>query len=125
MFDQPKKQIDRWVGQESAFLNNGAIDSIWYTFRAIADEITEQQKSVAIRILENYEIHWQVIENSIKSRFFLESLHSRLLLYVPALVGKDEYEYMLGYEFKESGILYSAFFAFNNGQLEWRHIDGG
>jgi hypothetical protein len=124
VFEQPIKHVDRWSGQESICLHGGVINELSYTFSVVGGRSVKYQKDIAVRILNNYDDHWNIIEASIKKRFSLDSLNNRLLVFVPARVGSEEYEFMLGYEFEENGVLYSAFFAFNNNQLEWSHVDG-
>ena len=123
MFSRPQKVVDRWVGVESISLHEGGIDSLAYTFHVVADEITESQRSIAFNVLENYEEYWKQIKPKVAKSQLLKNLNNRLLMYVPAKVGRNEYEIMLGYEFHEEGVLYSAFFGYNNDQLVYEHID--
>lgn len=124
MFSRPKKVADRWIGVEPINLSEGCIDSLVYTFHVIDDEITERQKSIASKVLKNYEVYWTEIKPKVVKSHLLKNLSNRLLMFVPARVGKNEYEVMLGYEFLDEGVRYSAFFAYNNDQLIYEHIDG-
>jgi len=109
MFASPSKVGDRWIGQESLVLHDGLISSLAYTFRVLDESISKEQRESAARVLEKYEKLWEKIRPKIESRFSLNDLSGRLLLYVPGVVGRDEYEYLLGYEFEENSSLCCAF----------------
>ncbi len=123
MFDNPKRVVDLWYGEDLINLHQGSINRVSYTFRVLSDEIEDSQRGSAIKILNEYEDHWAIIKPNLTSRLSLSNLGTRILMYVPALVGDTEYDYMLGYEFKVNESIYSAFFAFNDGHLEWKHVD--
>lgn len=111
------------MGVEPISLHEGRIDSLAYTFHVVADEITERQKSIAFKVLNNYEEYWTEIMPKVVKTNFLKNLNNRLLIFIPAIVGKNEYEFMIGYEFFDEKVLYCAFFAYDNDQLVYEHID--
>lgn len=123
MFSHPRKVVDRWVGNDPINLHEGRIKNLSYTFKVVADEITPEQKETALNVLNNYEKYWSEIHKKIIQHHSLNNIGDRLLLYIPARVGKDKYEIMIGYEFLVEEMLYSTFFAYNKGQLSYVHVD--
>lgn len=123
MFSQSRKVVDRWVGNEPIKLHGGVIDTLSYTFRVEGESLSREQVQSALDVIARYDLIWEKISPKIEGKFNSASLNSRLLLYMPARVGNDEFEFMLGYEFIANDSILSAFFAFNEFELAYEHVD--
>lgn len=119
MFSNPKKVVDRWVGNQPINLHNGIIDTVSYTFAVTSEKLEKKQIDKAMKILDQYAILWKSISPKLKWKNF----DSRLLLFMPAVVGEKQFEFMFGYECLQNGTLKSAFFAFNGEEISYVHID--
>ena len=119
MFSRPKKVVDKWVGNQPINLHNGIIDTVSYTFAVKSEKLEKEQIEKAMKILDQYASLWK----SISPKLTWKNFNSRLLLFMPAIVGEKQFEFMLGYESFQNDILKSAFFAFNGEEISYVHID--
>ena len=123
MFEHPKKVGDRWVGEEKIFLHDGKIDTLAYTFQFAGESIAASQRDLVLEVLKNYDEYWSKLEHKIAMSIPLSLLSNRLLIFAPAIVGSEKFDFMIGFEFVDGSMLYSAFFGYIDGQLKFEHVD--
>lgn len=111
------------MGTESIDLHEGRINTLSYTLRVIDDQITPEQKRLAIAAVDNYQVHWDECGSRLVEHFALEELNNRLLFFMPAEVKGIQYDYMFGYEFVRGGETFCSFFAYKEDSLAYIHID--
>ena len=101
--------IDSWIGEMSWKFACSGTETMRFTFRAKETGPTDEQRDLFLELTNRYEELWPAIalklvelNPMIKSASELQDiLYPRILLFIPGIVGKDFYDFTLGYEFKE------------------------
>ncbi len=110
--------VDRWAGDASWGFPCSGTTHVRFSIRSGEPGPTPEQRDLFREIRSRYESLWPdvarkllVLQHSIRSADDLaSSLESRLLLFIPGDVSGEEFDFMLGYEFKERETVTSACF---------------
>lgn len=109
IFGKIERHIDSWIGELSWKFPCSGTETIRFTFRAKETGPTDEERALFLELTNRYEELWPAIalklvelNPMIKSASELQNfLRPRILLFIPGIVGKDFYDFTLGYEFEK------------------------
>ena len=118
LFVTIEHHIDRWKGEIPWKFPCSCTEIIRFDFLADEKGPTASQRALFLELTNRYESVWPAIAKKIvvlnpevESLVALPFLLSpRLLLFVPGIIGKEIFDFTVGYEFKEEENLGTGYF---------------
>ena len=102
-----KQHLDAWIGEKRWVFPGSGMEALRFRIRADERGPSAEQKQLVVELIERYESLWPKIAQKLvelnpavkKIDELSANLKPILLLSVPGIVGTEEFDFTLGYEF--------------------------